>query len=151
MHLERAALQGLQISQCEQTGQLSHPQARVFARQQLALRRAVWVAQRNTHQKPVKLRLGQRISAQLLYRVLRGNHKKRLRQCPGLALDGHLFFFHGFEQRALSFGAGAVDFIGQQHLRKHRSGMENKGLFAALENRHAREVTGHQVGGELHP
>ena len=49
MHLERAALQGLQISQCEQAGQLSHPQARVFARQQLALRRAVWVAQRNPH------------------------------------------------------------------------------------------------------
>jgi len=31
------------------------------------------------------------------------------------------------------------------------AGVEHKGFFAALVHRHAGQVTGHQVGGELHP
>jgi hypothetical protein len=41
------------------------------------------------------------------------------------------------QQCALRLGAGAVDFIGQQHLREHRAGMEDEGLLAALVHRHA--------------
>jgi hypothetical protein len=71
-------------------------------------------------------------------------------QGPRLALDRDLLFLHGFEQGALGLGAGAVDFVGQQHLGKHRAGVEHKGFLAALVDRHAGQVAGHQVGGELH-
>ena len=125
--------------------------AAVVTGQQLALGGAIRVAERDAHQKAVKLRFRQRIGAQLVVRVLRGNHKKRRGQGAGFAFDGDLFFFHRLQQRALSFWAGAVDLVSQQHLRKNRSWMKHKRLFAALVNRHAGEVTGHQVGGELHP
>ena len=70
-------------------------------------------------------------------------------QGAGLALDGHLALFHRLEQGALRLGAGAVDFIGQQHLREHRAGMEDERFLAALVDGNPREVAGHQVGGEL--
>ena len=68
-----------------------------------------------------------------------------------MAFDGHLLFFHGFQQGALRLGAGPVDFIGQQHLRKDRPWVEHKCLFAALVDRNTRKVAGHEVRGELHP
>jgi hypothetical protein len=48
-------------------------------------------------------------------------------QGAGFAFHRHLLFFHRFEQRALRLGAGAVDFVGQQHLGKHRAGVEHEG------------------------
>ena len=58
-------------------------------------------------------------------------------------------FFHRLEQRALRLGAGAVDLVGQQHLREDRAGVEDEGLLAALVDADADQVGGHQVGGEL--
>jgi hypothetical protein len=48
-------------------------------------------------------------------------------QGAGFAFHRDLLFFHGLQQRALGLGAGAVDFVGQQHLGKHRAGVEHKG------------------------
>jgi hypothetical protein len=68
----------------------------------------------------------------------------------GSALGRDLALLHGLEQGALGLGAGAVDLVGQQHLGEHRAGMEDEGLAGALEDGHAREVAGHEVGRELH-
>ncbi len=122
----------------------------VGACQQHALGCAVGVADGDAHQEPVQLRFRQCKGAQLVVRVLRGNHKEGVREGAGFAFDRHLFFFHGFEQRALRLGAGTVDFVGQQHLGEHGARVEHKGLLAALVHRHPREVAGHQVGRELH-
>ncbi len=84
-------------------------------------------------------------------RVLRGDHKKRHGQRPRLTLDGDLFFFHRLEQGALCARAGAVDLVGQQHLGKHRAGVEHKTFLLTLVNRHAGQIAGHQIGSELHP
>jgi hypothetical protein len=76
--------------------------------------------------------------------------KKWPRQRARLALDGDLLLLHRFEQRALRLRPGAVDFVGQQHLREHRPGVEHEGLFVALVDADAVQVRRHQVGGELH-
>ena len=120
------------------------------ASQQAVFGGAVGVAQAEAHQKAIQLRLGQGLGAALFQRVLRGNHEKGLRQCIGFAFGADLALFHGFKQRALCLGAGAVDFIGQQHLREHRPRVKNELLLIALVNRYARQVAGHQIRRELH-
>ena len=57
----------------------------------------------------------------MLHRVLRGNHHERLRERPGVPVDGHLIFIHGFEQRRLRLGSGAVNLVGQQEVGENRS------------------------------
>jgi hypothetical protein len=83
-------------------------------------------------------------------RILGRDDEERIRQGPGFALGRDLLFFHGFQQGALRLGAGPVDLVGQQHLGKYRAGMEHEGLLAALVDRYAGKVAGHQVGRELH-
>jgi hypothetical protein len=75
--------------------------------------------------------------------------KKRLRQRSGFALGGHLPFFHGFEQGALRLRGGAVDFVGQQHLREYRAGQEPEIAALAVEDRDAEDVRRQHVAGEL--
>ena len=96
------------------------------------------------------MRFGQRVGAQLLQRVLRGDHEKGRRQRARLAFHAHLLFFHRFQQRALRFGAGAVDFVGQQNLRKHGARVKSEALARAVIHRHAGKIAGHQIGRELH-
>ncbi len=110
--------------------------ATVCTAQQLPLGGPVWVAQRYAHVKAVKLRFRQGIGAELVIRVLCGNYKKWHRQGTGCALNRDLLFFHRLKQRALGFGAGAVDLVGQQHLGKQRAGMKHKTCRLPLVNRH---------------
>jgi hypothetical protein len=83
-------------------------------------------------------------------RVLGGDDEEGRGQGAGLAFDRDLLLLHRLQQRALRLGAGAVDLVGQQHLREDRAGVEDEGFLAALVDRHAGQVAGHQVGGELH-
>jgi hypothetical protein len=123
--------------------------AAILAGEQRALRRAIGIAERDAHQKTIELRLRQRIGADLVDRVLRRDHEERLGQRARFVLDRDLVFLHRLEQRALGLGAGAVDLVGQQHLREHRAGVEDERLLAALVHADADQVGRHQVGGEL--
>ena len=132
MHLLHKVLQLQQFMRCQHGRQHVQHFAPVSAPQQFALSGAVGVTERNPHVKAIQLRLGQGVSAKLVVRVLRGDDKKGLRQRSRLAFNRDLLFFHGFEQRALRLGTGAVDFVSQQHLGKHRPRMKHKALFLAL-------------------
>ena len=68
----------------------------------------------------VQLRLGQRIGAFLLDRVLRGDGEERVGQRIGLLADGHFALLHGLQQRGLGLGRRAVDFVGQQDVGEDR-------------------------------
>ena len=48
------------------------------------------------------------------------------------------------------FRAGAIDFVGQQHLGEQWSRMKHQGLLFAFIDGHAAEIARHQVGGKLH-
>ena len=64
--------------------------------------------------------------------------------------DGALL--HGFEQRGLRFGRGAVDLVGQDQVGEDRPGLEAQSLGAMIVtfNDHAADdVGGHQIGREL--
>ena len=67
----------------------------------------------------------------------------------GSAGDGVLL--HGFEQRALRLGRGAIDFVRQHQVREDRPGLKAQGLGAVLgiDDHAADDVGGHQVGREL--
>ena len=57
--------------------------------------------------------------------------------------------FHRLEQGALRLRPGAVDLVGEQHVREHRPGVKDERFLAALVDADADQVRGHQVGGEL--
>ena len=66
--------------------------------------------------------------------------KNGARQRARLALDRDLVLLHRLEQRALRLRAGAVDLVGEQHLREHRARVEDEGLLAALVDADADQV-----------
>ena len=67
----------------------------------------------------------------------------------GLPVDGDRPLVHGLQQGGLSFGRGAVDFVGQQNLRENGPLGQNKGIGLKIEQIGAQHVAGHQIGGEL--
>ena len=71
--------------------------AAIHAEQHGAFAGAVGHAQLDSHQKPVKLRFGQRESTDGVLRILCRDHKERLGQVIGYAVDGHALFFHCFQ------------------------------------------------------
>ena len=80
---------------------------------------------------------------------MRCNYEERFRQRACLALGGYLVFFHGFEQRTLCFGRGAVYLVGQNDLREDRPRVEVEIARLAIEDRDAENVGGQQVAGKL--
>ncbi|MEY2516627.1 MAG: hypothetical protein QOJ89_3985, partial [bacterium] len=60
-------------------------------------------------EEAVDLRLGQRVGALGLDRVLRREHEKRARDVVGLTGDRHLLLLHDLEQRRLDLRRRAVD------------------------------------------
>ena len=98
----------------------------------------------------VKLRLGQLECAALLDRILRRDHEERRGQRQRAIADRDAAFLHRFEQRALNFRRGAVDFIGEQQVRENRPLMRAKFTLRLIENLRADDVRRQQVDGELH-
>ena len=97
----------------------------------------------------MRMRQGKR--AGVLQGILGGNHKKRLLQGPGFALYGDLLLFHGFQQRALGLGRGPIDLICQEHLSKHRTGVEMKRAGILVKNGNPQNIAGQHVTGKLNP
>ena len=92
----------------------------VVAAQHLLLLLGGRVADLQLEQEAVELRLGQRVGALVLDRVLRGDDDERVGQRAGLALDRDLPLLHRLEQRRLGLGRRAVDLVGEQQVGEHR-------------------------------
>ena len=88
------------------------------------------------HEEAVELRLGQRVRALVLDRVLRREHEERVRQRLRPALDRHLPLLHRLQQRGLRLRRRAVDLVGEQHVREHRPAPERQ--LAAAQRRRCR-------------
>ena len=115
----------------------------------LALAGGIGIADAQAHQEAVELRFGQRIGAVMLHRILRGDHHERPRQRVRAAVDGDLALVHGFEQRRLRLGRGAVDLVGQQEIGEDRPGLELEGFRVGVVDGDAQDVAGQHVAGEL--
>jgi len=69
-------------------------------------------------QESIELRLGQRIRAFLLDRVLRRHDHEQVFEPVTAVTDRDLALFHRFEQRRLHFGRRAVDLVGENQVVK---------------------------------
>lgn len=78
-----------------------------------------------------------------------GQHQERLLQFEGLIADGDLLLLHGFEQGALHFGRGAIDFVGQDQVGENGAAPGSKGPRLRIVNLRADQVGREQVRGEL--
>ena len=90
----------------------------------LAFALCIGIADAQAHQKAIELRFGQRIRAMMFGRILRGDHHEGFGQRQGAAFNGDLLLIHGFEQRRLGLGRGAIDFVGQQEIGEDGAGLE---------------------------
>ncbi len=81
--------------------------------------------------------------------ILRGDDEKWLRKRESFAIDGDLRFVHGFEKRGLRARRGAVDFVGEDHVRENRAGAKFKFTRLGIVDADAQHVAGEQVGSEL--
>ena len=77
------------------------------------------------HQEAIELRFGQRIGAFHFDGILGGHDQEGRFEFVrgGAAGDGPLL--HGFEQRGLCFGRGAIDFVGQHQVGEDRARLES--------------------------
>ena len=109
----------------------------------------VRIADQHLHHEAIDLRLGQRIGAFGLDRVLRGHHQERRRHDVRLAGDRHLVFLHHLEQRALHLGRGAIDLVGEQQVGEHRPERRREVAGLLVVDPRANQVRRHEVGREL--
>ena len=103
--------------------------------------------------EPVELGLGQRIGPFHLDRVLGRDDEERRIERIGPPPDRDLALLHRLQQCGLRLGGRAVDLVGQQEVGEDRSGEELQlapaGGRVLLDDVHAGDVRGHQVGREL--
>ena len=99
----------------------------------------------------VDLRLGERVRALRLDRVLRRQHQERMRRLEGLGTDRHLALLHHLEQRRLHLCRRAVDLVREQEVAEHRAELGLEGVAVRTVDARADQVRGDQVGGELDP
>ena len=119
------------------------------ARKHVPLLLALGVADADPQQEAVELRLGQRVGALVLDRVLRRQDEERPRQRVRRALDRDLPLLHRLEQRRLRLRWGAVDLVGEEKVGEDRARPELEVGLALVVDRGAGHVGGHQVGREL--
>jgi hypothetical protein len=100
-----------------QRGLLGHLAPTLHHRGFLVRRRII---DQQLEEEAVGLRLGQRVGAFLLNRVLRRHDEEGAGQRVRLAADGDLPLLHRLEQGALDLGGRAVDFVGQDQVGEDR-------------------------------
>src|SRR5258708_7068373 len=98
-----------------------------MSNENVALSAAIGITQLQAHQETIELTFGQRVGAFEFERILRGQHQKRRTQGMSDAVHRYLLVAHRFQQRRLRPRRGAVDFVGQYHLRKKWTRLEYKG------------------------
>ena len=82
------------------------------------------VAERDADHEAVDLRLGQRVGALELDRVLRGEHEERARELVSVQVDGDRALLHALEQPRLRLGRRAVDLVDEHDVGEDRAGPE---------------------------
>ena len=110
------------------------------------------VGDQDLHQEAIELGFGQRVGAFHFDGVLGGHDEERRFEFVGGGAAGDGALLHGFEQRGLRFGRGAVDFVGEDEVGEDGAGLEAEHFVASVVGFHdhaADDVGGHEVGSEL--
>ena len=115
----------------------------------LALLVACRIAHAQLQHEPVDLRLGQRVRALLLDRVLRREHEERLLELVGRATDGDLLLLHRLEERRLHLGGRAIDLVREDDIGEDRSLLDHELAGGLIVDLRPHDVRRQEVGGEL--
>ena len=107
------------------------------------------VAEGQTHEKAVCLRLGQGEGAMAFERVLRCHDHEGLGHVVAFAVNRHLMLRHRLQQRRLRPRRGAVDLVGQHEVGEHRAGPEAELTELLIVEVDAGQVAGQQIRREL--
>ncbi len=101
--------------------------------------------------EPVALRLGERVGAFHLDRVLGGDHHERGLQQVGHPVDGDLPLLHRLQQRGLGLRRRPVDLVADHDVREHRARLELEVARLLVVDADPGDVAGQQVRSELDP
>jgi hypothetical protein len=113
------------------------------------------IVEQHVEEESVELCLGQRIRPFELDRILRREHEEGPVDLVMVTANGHGELLHGFEQRRLGLRRRAIDFVGQEYVRKDRSGHErpctSSGRDVLLDDVRAGHIGRHEIRRELDP
>ena len=113
------------------------------------------VVHEHLEHEAILLRLGQRVGAFLLDRVLGREDEERTAQFMSDPADGDLSLLHRFEQGRLRLRRGPVDFVREDDVREERPIKETELSLSRgpvlFDDFRAGDVRGHQVRRELNP
>jgi len=107
------------------------------------------VADLDTHEKAVELCFWQREGPIQLDGVLGRENHERLLESVRIAVDGHLALLHTFEKSGLRTRRRAVNFVCEQYVSKHRSGVEFEFVTLRMKNGDPGNVRRKEVRCEL--
>ncbi len=113
------------------------------------------IGHHDLQEEPIELRLWERVSAFHFDRVFGGEDTEGLIEGIARTGDGDGVFGHGFEERGLGLGSGAVDLVGKDDLAEDGAFLDcEEASCGALARVHDEDigtddVARHQVGGEL--
>ena len=133
-----------------QRGRIGHAHAGAVGGHDGAFVILAGIIQHMLEQEAVELGFGQRIGALLLDGIFRGHHHEAFAQCVRLAIQRDAALLHGFQQRRLGLGRGAVDFVRQQQFAEDRPLRHGEAAGLEVEQVDAQDVARHQVGRELY-
>ena len=107
------------------------------------------VVDEDLEHEAVDLRLGQRIGALRLDRVLRGHDEERIRHGMGRVPERDLAFLHDLEEGRLDLRGRAVDLVREQEVAEHGAELGVEGRIVGPVDPRPDEVGGHEVRREL--
>jgi len=93
--------------------------------------------------------LGEGVGALHLDRVLGRDHQERPGELVGGPVDGRLVLLHALQEGGLGLGGGSVDLVGDHDVGEDRARPELELVLLLAVDRHAGDVAGQQVRGEL--
>ena len=107
------------------------------------------VADMQADEEAVQLRLGQRVRAGHVDRILGRQHHEDLGQVVADAIDADAEFLHALQQGRLGARRRPIDFVGQQDMGEYRAGAKFEVAGLLVVDGHAGDVGGQQVGRAL--
>jgi hypothetical protein len=130
--------------------EVEHPIAGGVLSEHLGLLGGGRVSERHPDHEPVELRLGKRIGALVLGRVLGRKDDERPRQLVLVGVDRDVALLHALEQARLRLRRSPVDLVDEDDVREHRARVKLESRLALVEDVGADDVGRKQVGGALH-
>jgi hypothetical protein len=109
----------------------------------------VRVVDHELEHEAVDLRLGERVSALGLDRVLRGHHEEGRRDAMRLVTDRHLMLLHDLQQRRLDLCRRAVDLVREQEVAEDGTQLGVEAARVGAVDAGSDEIRRHEVRGEL--